>query len=444
MTTIIKKAYYNPLIVFLLTIGYGLLKIDFGDTEGRATYGWLYILIVMWLFVLLYIVAYIRVLVYLVKNKQKSTRNLFNLLRVFLIINLVSLFFSPFEIMFGLYAITTYSGLAFIISLLGMAISGYLFDNEKNIRYFNDSKFVSLLIPLALVLVPVFTWWSIDRINEEGQKQEYKQVLEKGYQSKGKDYKIKMGQQYTLDKESVRVEFSLKDGNYEIPSGAELRKNSRGTYDIEQSTYVTLNQDYTKLATIQVNSESGQNVLKNYVNEVRASLKRIKVSDEFFIQNESKASSTYKQPHFSMIYLNWRQEAPSELKKMIAQAKKSNKMEQREFDGWVSLKVSDLMKTGLLIPEITVDYDWGSVSETNDLDWDKVNFLRHEVEEKLLSSIDYTQLIDGNYILSGSDDYLLKVRSGKLVERGEIPSRSMIRKRDDNEFSSSSDYTKWE
>jgi hypothetical protein len=446
---IIKKAYHNPLVVFILTIGYGLLKIDVGDSYEPQTYGWIYILIVMWVFVILYIVAYIRVLLYILrklKNRQQS-QYLINTLSVFLIINIGVFLFNPLEIMFGLYVITTYSGLAFVISLVGLTVTGYLLDNEKSCHYFNknkkNSKLLSMIVPLGIVAIPALTWLSIDKVNEIEQNQEYQQILEKGYQTIGKNYQVKMGQTYPLGKDEVRVEYTLKDGDYEIPSGAELRENNQNSFEIQRSTYVTLEQDYTKLVTIQVNSRAGQEVLKEYVDEINASLKRIKADDKFLVQNDGTSGSIYDRPNFSVIYLNWEQEAPNELKERLAKAKASNEIGQREFDGWVSLTTADLMRTGLLIPEITIDYDWEKNSDVDTLDWDQITSLLREVEAKLISSIDFTQLIDGNYILSGSEDHLLKVKNGQLIGFGEIPSRVVVMDSSDTGFSSSSDYTEW-
>ncbi|MFD2387251.1 hypothetical protein [Enterococcus rivorum] len=119
-------------------------------------------------------------------------------------------------------------------------------------------------------------------------------------------------------------------------------------------------------------------------------------------------------------------------------------MNQHEFGGWVSLTAEDLMRSGMLIPEITVKYNWELNSDSEDLSWSERDTLLEKVDTKLISTINYTNLKDGSYLLSGSEVYLLIVKEGKLEGVGEIPSRITIRDSKDTNFSSSSDYTKWE
>ena len=137
MKKIITEAYYNPLVIFLLSIIYGLLRIDFSETAVRVAYGWYYIFIGTFIFYLLYLIAAVRVLhfTYLTVNNNRGNLSvLHGLLILFTLTSLISFLARPTEVIFALYSLSSFSGIVFAISVVALAFTGYLLSRKKNPR----------------------------------------------------------------------------------------------------------------------------------------------------------------------------------------------------------------------------------------------------------------------------------------------------------------------
>ncbi len=445
MRRIKEKAYLYPVIVFLLTVGYGLLKIDFGDNEAHISYGWLYFLFGIWVVGLLYLLAYAFVFAWLVGIKKSGgTRGKQFLMTLwfFTLISACLLCLNFFQLSVGVYALASPVGLVFGLSTFGLAVAGnYLTRMEKKGIALNPklkSKNL-MLFALTLTLLPSLLWTGVNEFSKLNQNNDLEEFLIAAYQKKNPDYDIDFVRYSNLATDNLRVEFYLKMGEYTIPAGANLKKTAKGNYQIIEATYLDIPRSYQNLMPIQGNSEEGQQILTEYVALVEHGLKELELDDKLQVKKDGIA---YDLPHFSAANFEWYEEFPISLKEQIEKGVQSPDPAQNSFDGWLSLTPEGMMAEGLLISEVEVAFNW---EQHPDTEWEDAEELLTKTREDLKKTINFKTLPNGHYILDcGPVEELMVIKEGKFTKEIDIPSRKLVDKLDETNFSISSDYEAWD
>ncbi|AGM98296.1 hypothetical protein [Streptococcus iniae] len=217
-----KFSYYFPLLIMLIDIGYGLLKIDFGDSPDSAhsPYGWLFIFYLILPLFIFSLISYIGISLSSLKRLSQENTKYYKFFVViqWVILNVTLIFCtSTPQIIFGSEALksnyTTWIPLFLVFSL---AISEMI---HSKVKTFTKKVFVFPIIIFLLAIIPL----TMQTISNHNIKANHFQQVKHFYQSVDDSYKVKD----ISTKSTFGLPFESQYGKYEISNyGKKLYSNT--------------------------------------------------------------------------------------------------------------------------------------------------------------------------------------------------------------------------
>lgn len=365
-------AYGLPLFLLMIIIAYGLLKIDFGDTEDKTPYGWIYTL---FLFIPLWAASGFSWLLAMnvAISRKKSESLLTNSLELLLTLLGGGLFlWKGLSVVLFNIAIkddpTLWSYVVTCVSLPMVAMG-------RRFNLIRSGKVWQLGIPIILLILSPLGYVGVKNVQTNlNLKHEitayYKQIdPQLSYTFKG------------YHEEISTADIILKDHNVRLPVTVQFDK----ALHVSSSSYISPKKGFPTLVSYTASTKEGKNLLKRFKKVVNLSLKK-EYSD---IQVDTDDNDL----GYGVVKLK----SPKRIKNLANQNLENPK--KLAFGGYTSIPAKDYVQEGVLVPYLRVD-DVYKKSEFNPTD-------------QFYQSIDFSSLPDGHYVIDGA---ILSVKNGKFTE----------------------------
>lgn len=398
LSALAKLIPYIPLIIFLMTIFYGLLHIDFGDSPDSAhsSYGWFFLfwfyLPTLAIYIFSLLANLIRGVQYLLKGGSKVKISLSIAYMATIVLIGWALFASQTVLIFGFYVVQRVAGWSFIFLLLLLPFFDRLYQKDGLSKKSNQLILVCLLIGTILPMV-------YSKVQTKLSDNVYTKQLEQFYRSKGLKYDVTMKEHWF---ESDRAFFKVTDEGVDLLVTAEYSGKK-----LEKVDFVNESYGLNILLGISAGSQDGQAILKEFKSAVEKAVK--KSGGNAKVRYDKELS--YNRPQFSM---STNYQLTSVLQEKAAQNRKSKNSKKRAFNGYAAISIKDYIKEGALMPELELE-------DGAHMNWEE--------------EADFSKLPDGTYIVD-AQPYV--VSKGKIISRPIKISRQSITAATEKEASSSS------
>lgn len=389
-----KKAPFLPLIIFLITVGYGCLRLDFSDASGGESYGWLYFFLGLIPVTICYMVSICLNLVNGFRlSKKLSMKTDWRQLSFVsyctsLVVVTLLLIVDWFGILMPVETYTQVGTLAFAVAACLLAYFGWQAATTSVTIELSERKLpiksiiIGVLIPVTVIcaLVGPKVLWDVH--HDFQTEKAFKTILTEQLGKIGTKGEIEIINYY---EDSGYVDYTLTEGDQAI-YGKAIMGTKAGDWYLKESSIGSYQQSFTSFLQIPGQSKEAEKLLRAVKKEVARSLveagleKDLKVSQ---LEIESgNLSSSYDNLYLSYIY----QPIPKEIEK---QAEKNREAQGKKgyFSGYTALTVEELMASQTINLSIPLELE----------NWELEEELIASFYQKLQDAFDFSALTDGCY-----------------------------------------------
>lgn len=446
-----------PLLIFIATFIYGLLKFDFSGNTPNQSYGLIYSFFVLSFVFIGYIFSFfvnaVVVVFFLRKFKQKNKQlqclisiyvtSWLLLLVLFFRIGYSALFpyktfFEPGTIGVGLMAI--------FLAVIGWQIvdcSTDIISDKPKIVSIKSVAF-GVMIPVVIVILTVGTRLGFLIHAKNDRNDEYQQVIEQKLQSVGTKGEVKIVKAYDSSKESTHVQLDYtvtQEGISVYAKGVLQRSNAKDKWELVDSSLTTYDNSIQTILQVPAHSKEAETFLDTFTVEVEKSIAKSDLTKKIGINTPLEKNET--RTAYDLPYLAYNNElAPKKIKQWAKENSRSTNKKKAAFGGYAAVTVKQLMNSHMIIANVPVQYPYIEESDFNERTENATKY-----QEQVIKNLDYSKLMNGYYkinIDSANSPQLFLVKDHQMIEVNELLSSSMLEEPTDDLGSfSSSDYMEW-
>lgn len=366
-----------PLIIWLFTVIYGLLEIDFADAPGRTAYGWVFALFVAPVVFAMLVAAFILNFIFLAKwyhhKKRTISQNFFLTLYAGSLIAATILgFFNLFLILVGSEALTSSNGQLYVVFISLMAVTGFFIPKTRPIKFLKTTK-QAILAALSVMICFFVIIYGTAGILKVAHHTNYAAQITKNLHKHHIPGRVKVLTNYQIE-EGYLVGYSIEQSNVKVYAKAVL--NGKKHLKVTENSLTKYDKNQKLLLANVARSTTAKQVKQQFQQNLKQTIKKNHLTKQF--QLPTKAEQGTDDYQTAIYYVN--DTSPEVAKKLAKNNLASNKSERRAFGGYPKIKFKDALAKHIMLVETPVD---GTPTKT--------------AYKTLLKHFDYSNLPDGYY-----------------------------------------------
>nr|OTP47716.1 hypothetical protein A5881_002838 [Enterococcus termitis] len=452
---ITKAAVLLPLLIFIATFIYGLLKFDFSGNTPNQPYGLIYSFVVLQFVFIGYIFSFVVnavVVVFFLKKFNQKSQQVQRLISIYITswLLLLILFFK-----FGYSALFPYSTLfapgtiGVGLMVLFVAVSGWLvvdrstgFTHDQRERVRVKTVIFGVTLPVLLIILTVGTRLGFLAYAQNNRNDEYQQVIEQKLHSVGTKGQVKIVKAYDSSKSKhVQLNYTVtQDGVSVSAKGALRRKNTTDKWKLVDSSLTTYDNSIQTILQVPAHSQEAKTFLNEFTEEVEKSITKSGLTKEIGTNMPLEKNET--RTDHDLPYLAFNNEGSNEkIKQWAKENSQSTNKKEAAFGGYAALTVKQLMKSHMIIANVPIQYPY--VEES---DFDERTENAEKYRDQVIKNLDYSKLMDGYYEIqvgSSGNPRLFLVKNHQMSEVKGLLSSSLLREPSEDVGSFGFDYMEW-
>ncbi|XUD02472.1 hypothetical protein IGJ34_000413 [Enterococcus sp. AZ177] len=444
-----------PLLIFIATFIYGLLKFDVSGNTSNQPYGLIYSFVVLQFVFIGYIVSFvingIVAVFFLRKMNQKEPQ----------VQRLISIYVTSWLLLLVLFWKIGYSALfpyttlfnpgtigvglmVFFVAVTGWLVvdrsSDFTSDKVKSVRI--KSVVFGGTLPVILIILTVGTRLGFLTQAQNNRNDEYQQVIEEKLHSVGTKGEVQIVKAYDSSKSTyVQLDYAVTQAGISVSAKGVLeRSNQNDKWELTDSTLTTYDNSIQTILQVPAYSKEAKAFLDGFSEEVEKSIVKSGLTKEIGLNKPLEKNEI--RTAYDLPYLAYNNESNTKkIKQWAKENSQSTNKKQAVFGGYASVTVEQLMKSQMIIANVPIQYPY---VEESDLDEREENALKYR--DEVIKNLDYSKLMDGYYEIkvgSSNDSQLFLVKNHQMNEVEEFLSSSMLREPTDDLGSFGSDYKEW-
>ncbi|WP_321387314.1 hypothetical protein [uncultured Enterococcus sp.] len=450
----VKGIVLFPVLLFLATFIYGMLKLDISGMDEGIPYGLIYAYILQGYVFIAYILSFILNVVVAVSfiRKLRKTSELLQFWLSMYVVSFLLLLTISFTIgypaMFPYTSLSAPGTIGVGITAVFLAVSGWrvvdLSTGELGTppsKMKGKAVLYGVLLPITVITVTVGGRLGMIAYETNDKNEIYEQVIERRLQAAGTEGAVKAIESYGSENR-VQLDYTLTQGNVEVyGKGFLTREDEKSDWVLEDSSMTTYEKSVPTILQVPAHSQEAKDFLVAFKQVVEQAIIDCGLEEEIGIETpveKNDIRTAYDSPYLSIV----EGELSEKIEKLAQENAVAADSNKSAFGGYAALTIEQLMTTKTIMATMPIQYPF-----KDDHEFDEREENIEKFYEALGESIDFSGLSDGYYAIAigkGVDELVLVVENHQVTEYTTPFGRRMLEDPKENLGSyTSSDYMEW-